>query len=1027
MTLVLPGTALPVLRDVELAVIGGSVAGVAAALAGARAGLSVCVLESTTYLGHELTALMRPWISAEDASAGDPLGILDAVLGTPREGVPAAGDVPVRPDAVKRALEELLAAAGVDLLYGVRLIDVYEGEDGRSRAVLADKSGRQLVRADRILASRESVGGLGGARPEERRSWFSLEVTGAGIDPVAVPVLPVPGALGLVGDEVRVRPGHRGDGHLLLECAADLAGPGSATDRARRLAVRVFGHLVAARPEFSDAWLAGTSYRAHAARPTPPEERAVPLLDDPGPALGLHGSGTSRTSYGDLIRSASRRVAEGDALPPAHRGSSRADQGDEAALLEPAPPAHWDVTVERSAVRPIDSVLDVDVLVVGGGSSGAACGVAAASRGARTLVADMNPGVGGSGTFGGVDSYWFGRSDGLASGTREQSLVTHRALGLPGGSGRKWNIEAKADVLLGSLQDSGADVLTDAVAFAALGADGRVAGAVLATEAGVLAVRAAVVVDATGDADVAAAAGATTRMGAERTHAAMWYSLAQFAEPGRSRNNFGGVVDTSDVEDYTRAILAGRRRGGELHDHGVYVAPRESRNIVGDVTLSITQQLTRHHFEDVVNVHFSNHDIKGRSQSIWTLMGLIPPNLEIEVPYRALLPQGLDGILVAGKAISVTHDGLAAVRMQRDLENLGAVVGRIAARCAEEGVSPRTLGLQRMQEELVAEGAFPAEQLRLPPGPRRSGSPIAALVDAVIAAGALHGYADGGMGKVHREGIPFVDLILSDDPAVDDAVAGRMDDVDPDTRMILARILVCRGDSRGADAVVGELRRRLRESPTALPERVSRIKHAQLPPDQAAMPEEAYLLNALALARDARAVEFWEHVATTLDASPEAIRSMTAGTFAYVSAVTLGAERLGDRRALTALRRLHSQPTLRGQTRRDAEPDIFQERQSMLELGIGAALARCGDTEGLEILIRYLDDARGPLRLHAHSELVLLRGADLGFAPDAWASWARSLTALEPAPLGREADLDGPDGLGSARVPSGLLASTRHG
>ncbi|WP_425283883.1 FAD-dependent oxidoreductase [Lihuaxuella thermophila] len=52
-------------------------------------------------------------------------------------------------------------------------------------------------------------------------------------------------------------------------------------------------------------------------------------------------------------------------------------------------------------------------------------------------------------------------------------------------------------------------------------------------------------------------------------------------------------------------------------------------------------------------------------------MGCIPPNLLIEIPYRMLLPKGLDGILVIGKAISATHDALPAIRMQADLENLG--------------------------------------------------------------------------------------------------------------------------------------------------------------------------------------------------------------------------------------------------------------------------------------------------------------------------------------------------------------------
>lgn len=171
-------------------------------------------------------------------------------------------------------------------------------------------------------------------------------------------------------------------------------------------------------------------------------------------------------------------------------------------------------------------------------------------------------------------------------------------------------------------------------------------------------------IDATGDGDVAAFAGAESTYGAERTHSVMWYSLAQYASPGTTRNNFTSTVDVSNIEDYTRAILAGRRRGEAMHDHGIYVATRESRHIRGDVTMTLTDQLRFRRWPDVINIHYSNHDIKGQTESEWLRSGLIPPNLEVEIPYRLVLPAGLEGIVVAGKAISVTHDGLPAVRMQ---------------------------------------------------------------------------------------------------------------------------------------------------------------------------------------------------------------------------------------------------------------------------------------------------------------------------------------------------------------------------
>lgn len=51
---------LPVLREVDVVVVGGSLAGIAAALTLAAGGLSVAVIEPRTYLGREITSTLRP-------------------------------------------------------------------------------------------------------------------------------------------------------------------------------------------------------------------------------------------------------------------------------------------------------------------------------------------------------------------------------------------------------------------------------------------------------------------------------------------------------------------------------------------------------------------------------------------------------------------------------------------------------------------------------------------------------------------------------------------------------------------------------------------------------------------------------------------------------------------------------------------------------------------------------------------------------------------------------------------------------
>ena len=66
-------TTVPILHACDAVVVGGSFAGVAAALALARAGRAVALVEPRTYLGHEVTATLRPWIRMPPETTPPPL------------------------------------------------------------------------------------------------------------------------------------------------------------------------------------------------------------------------------------------------------------------------------------------------------------------------------------------------------------------------------------------------------------------------------------------------------------------------------------------------------------------------------------------------------------------------------------------------------------------------------------------------------------------------------------------------------------------------------------------------------------------------------------------------------------------------------------------------------------------------------------------------------------------------------------------------------------------------------------------
>lgn len=271
--------------------------------------------------------------------------------------------------------------------------------------------------------------------------------------------------------------------------------------------------------------------------------------------------------------------------------------------------------------------------------------------------------------------------------------------------------------------------------------DGVVKGVVCETKAGRQAVLGKVVVDATGDLDVAASAGAphskgsfivTTvfRLGGIDTKEAERFEYEEpeaFAAVDREakrimggswerwwlKTPLPGVVwcncphmagfDGTSVEDLTRADFKGRERIATLVDHVrakipgfenafvVDVAPqlgiRTSRLLEGAYVLSKEDVASRRHFADSV--------ARGR---------------DYYYPYRSLLPKNVGQLLVAGRHYSSTA---AAQRISREIPPcmaMGEAVGVAAAVALDQGVSVDKVDVAKVQRLLREQGADPGDR-----------------------------------------------------------------------------------------------------------------------------------------------------------------------------------------------------------------------------------------------------------------------------------------------------------------------------
>ena len=87
------------------------------------------------------------------------------------------------------------------------------------------------------------------------------------------------------------------------------------------------------------------------------------------------------------------------------------------------------------------------------------------------------------------------------------------------------------------------------------------------------------------------------------------------------------------------------------------------------------------------------------------------PDDTFDVPYRILMPQKIDNLLVAGRCTSMDHPALAALRKVPLCIAMGEAAGTAAALSVKLGVAPRKLDVATLQRQLLKQGVLLRDQL----------------------------------------------------------------------------------------------------------------------------------------------------------------------------------------------------------------------------------------------------------------------------------------------------------------------------
>ncbi len=427
--------------------------------------------------------------------------------------------------------------------------------------------------------------------------------------------------------------------------------------------------------------------------------------------------------------------------------------------------------------KQIPMIAEPDVLVCGAGLAGIGAAVAAARTGAKTMIVERLGFAGGFFTAimgSAFDGFVDERSGTPVVGGIVFEMLERMGVIQPGqGPTLRYNVNGDlsfvemhpdrviprcdperfkhaADAIL---LEAGVDILYHTQVADVIANNGRVEAVIVSNKAGLVAIKPKIVVDCTGDGDVAAWAGAAYEQAETLQPMSLHFRLA-FIEPSfELRRKCAAVLDaaqtrsemglyggpypatfsgrdlyfnatrfpgnSTDPNDWTNAEIQGRRDAWTMFElwqaelpefkdayfigSGPTAGARESRRIVGDYVLTGGDVREGRRHDDVIVLGAWRLDHHPAAASGYHDISWIPP---YDIPYRTLLPQHMDNLLVAGRCHSASSEALASSRVTATAMGMGQAAGTAAALAITAQVAPRAVPIADLQNRLVQTGAI---------------------------------------------------------------------------------------------------------------------------------------------------------------------------------------------------------------------------------------------------------------------------------------------------------------------------------
>ena len=393
-----------------------------------------------------------------------------------------------------------------------------------------------------------------------------------------------------------------------------------------------------------------------------------------------------------------------------------------------------------------------DVIVVGGGPAGWAAALACVRNKARTLIIERFPFFGGTATASLMLNINGNRNQvkpnelQTSKGIAEELILnlkdinglgtstTYAAEQYPTTKGNltySYPIDGEKTkyLMLKMLLDAGANILFHTFFVDTIMEGNNVAGVVVENKSGRQAILGKVVIDASGDADVAFQAGVPywqAKKEDKHLNNGLMYRVSM--NPASARKMSGVIVNNDlmlwgpysvfnavNADELTKGEIDARlavfdhfrqyqQRNAPLLDDAYItetasmIGVRQTRFIKGLYTTSNEDALEGRRFDDSIAMS---------ACPIISYYGYrrYLEHTGYEIPYRCLLPQQVEGLIVAGRCISSDQQSYESWRAMAPVMCIGEAAGTAAALCVETGKSPKEVDVTRLRERLISQGA----------------------------------------------------------------------------------------------------------------------------------------------------------------------------------------------------------------------------------------------------------------------------------------------------------------------------------